>query len=159
VKDLSRLGRDLADTIIVDNSPHAYVFHPDNAVPVSTFIDNLQDQELLELLPALLQLGAACDVRPVLGPRNVAGYRPPADARLPPSPAASDAGGRSGGSSCSSSDSDSSDGGGCGGKRGRRGALSDGSSSANSSVARLTPTHSVGDMLVAAARAVEPVPV
>ena len=32
VKDLSRLGRQLARVIIVDNSPASYVFHPKNAV-------------------------------------------------------------------------------------------------------------------------------
>ena len=32
VKDLSRLGRQLARVIIVDNSPASYVFHPENAV-------------------------------------------------------------------------------------------------------------------------------
>lgn len=32
VKDLNKLGRDLQQIIIVDNSPASYVFHPDNAV-------------------------------------------------------------------------------------------------------------------------------
>lgn len=32
VKDLSRLGRDLHKTLILDNSPASYIFHPDNAV-------------------------------------------------------------------------------------------------------------------------------
>lgn len=67
VKDLSCLGRDLSQTIIVDNSPHSYVFQPANAVPISTFIDNMDDQELLELLPVLNELEHAPDVRTVLG--------------------------------------------------------------------------------------------
>ncbi|GLC38188.1 hypothetical protein PLESTB_001089900 [Pleodorina starrii] len=67
VKDLSCLGRDLSQTIIVDNSPHSYVFQPANAVPISTFIDNMDDQELLELLPVLKELEDAPDVRVVLG--------------------------------------------------------------------------------------------
>ncbi|KXZ46724.1 hypothetical protein GPECTOR_41g689 [Gonium pectorale] len=67
VKDLSCLGRDLSQTIIVDNSPHSYVFQPANAVPISTFIDNMDDQELLELLPVLNELEHAPDVRVVLG--------------------------------------------------------------------------------------------
>lgn len=32
VKDLNKLGRDLNQVVIVDNSPASYIFHPDNAV-------------------------------------------------------------------------------------------------------------------------------
>lgn len=67
VKDLSCLGRDLAHTIIVDNSPHSYVFQPSNAVPIGTFIDNMEDQELLEIMPLLLQVEQYDDVRTLLG--------------------------------------------------------------------------------------------
>lgn len=35
VKDLSRLGRDLHKTLILDNSPASYIFHPHNAVSAS----------------------------------------------------------------------------------------------------------------------------
>ncbi len=51
----------------MDNSPHSYVFQPANAVPISTFIDNMDDQELLELLPVLKELEDAPDGRVVLG--------------------------------------------------------------------------------------------
>ena len=33
-QDLSRLGRDLSQVIIIDNSPASYIFHPDNAVSI-----------------------------------------------------------------------------------------------------------------------------
>lgn len=66
VKDLACLGRELSDTIIVDNSPHSYVFQPANALPIGTFIDNMEDQELLDLLPVLQQTEFAEDVRVVL---------------------------------------------------------------------------------------------
>lgn len=36
VKDLSRLGRDLHKTLILDNSPASYIFHPHNAVSQHT---------------------------------------------------------------------------------------------------------------------------
>lgn len=49
VKDLLCLGRDMKNVIIVDNSPHSYIFQPDNAIPVSTFINNMEDNELLTL--------------------------------------------------------------------------------------------------------------
>lgn len=51
VKDLSRLGRDLSQVIIVDNSPASYIFHPDNAVPVTSWFDDMSDTELLDLIP------------------------------------------------------------------------------------------------------------
>ncbi|XP_064410537.1 CTD small phosphatase-like protein [Latimeria chalumnae] len=53
VKDLSRLGRDLSNVIIVDNSPASYIFHPENAVPVESWFDDLEDTELLDLIPFL----------------------------------------------------------------------------------------------------------
>uniref|UniRef100_A0A3P8THC9 protein-serine/threonine phosphatase n=1 Tax=Amphiprion percula TaxID=161767 RepID=A0A3P8THC9_AMPPE len=39
VKDLSRLGRDLHKTLILDNSPASYIFHPNNAVSLPVFCD------------------------------------------------------------------------------------------------------------------------
>lgn len=71
VKDLNCLGRDLSSTIIVDNSPHSYIFQPANAVPIGTFIDDMEDQELLELLPQLLQVEQVDDVRRYLGPNLI----------------------------------------------------------------------------------------
>ncbi|XP_015415248.1 PREDICTED: carboxy-terminal domain RNA polymerase II polypeptide A small phosphatase 2, partial [Myotis davidii] len=55
VKDLSRLGRDLRKTLILDNSPASYIFHPENAVPVQSWFDDMADTEALEAL--LLFLG------------------------------------------------------------------------------------------------------
>jgi len=67
VKDLQCLGRPLASTIIVDNSPHSYVFQPDNAAPIGTFIDDPADRELLDLLPVPLAVEGVADVRQHLG--------------------------------------------------------------------------------------------
>uniref|UniRef100_A0A8C4KM88 protein-serine/threonine phosphatase n=2 Tax=Dromaius novaehollandiae TaxID=8790 RepID=A0A8C4KM88_DRONO len=66
VKDLSRLGRDLHRIIIVDNSPASYIFHPDNAVPVASWFDNMADTELLDLLPFFERLSKVDDVYTVL---------------------------------------------------------------------------------------------
>lgn len=60
VKDLSKLGRDLTQVIICDNSPASYIFHPDNAVPVTSWFDDPNDSELLDLIPYLEKL-AVCD--------------------------------------------------------------------------------------------------
>lgn len=66
VKDLQCMGRSLTDVIIVDNSPHSYAFQPENAVPIGTFIDEMDDQELLECLDTLLAVERSQDVRPAL---------------------------------------------------------------------------------------------
>ncbi|XP_010248403.1 PREDICTED: carboxy-terminal domain RNA polymerase II polypeptide A small phosphatase 2-like [Nelumbo nucifera] len=50
VKDLSEVGRDLKRVVIVDDNPNAYVFQPENALPVRPFIDDLQDQELRRVI-------------------------------------------------------------------------------------------------------------
>ncbi|XP_057680043.1 CTD (carboxy-terminal domain, RNA polymerase II, polypeptide A) small phosphatase-like a isoform X1 [Corythoichthys intestinalis] len=66
VKDLSRLGRELAKVIIVDNSPASYIFHPENAVPVQSWFDDMADTELLELLPIFEGLSKEDDVYSLL---------------------------------------------------------------------------------------------
>ncbi|EIM82834.1 NIF-domain-containing protein [Stereum hirsutum FP-91666 SS1] len=66
VKDLSQLGRPIADTIILDNSPASYIFHPNNAVPVSSWFNDPHDTELTDLCPFLTDLATVDDVRGVL---------------------------------------------------------------------------------------------
>ncbi|RKF61662.1 putative plasma membrane phosphatase required for sodium stress response [Erysiphe neolycopersici] len=64
VKDLSQVGRDLRETIIIDNSPTSYIFHPQNAVPISSWFSDAHDNELLDLIPVLEDL-AGSQVRDV----------------------------------------------------------------------------------------------
>ncbi|XP_032824452.2 carboxy-terminal domain RNA polymerase II polypeptide A small phosphatase 1-like [Petromyzon marinus] len=66
VKDLSRLGRDLSQTIIIDNSPASYIFHPENAVPVGSWFDDMSDMELLDLIPLFEELGKTEDIFTIL---------------------------------------------------------------------------------------------
>ncbi|KAJ9055583.1 hypothetical protein DSO57_1002059 [Entomophthora muscae] len=66
VKDLSQLGRDLRHAIIIDNSPTSYIFHPANAVPITTWFNDLHDTELLDLIPFLTDLSNVDDVTKVL---------------------------------------------------------------------------------------------
>ncbi|EST08150.2 NLI interacting factor [Kalmanozyma brasiliensis GHG001] len=66
VKDLSQLGRDIGDTIIIDNSPASYIFHPNNAVPISSWFNDPHDTELTDLCPFLADLADVDDVRAVL---------------------------------------------------------------------------------------------
>lgn len=53
VKDLSRLGRELKDCIIIDNSPLSYLFDPNNAIGCTSWFGDEMDTELLDLLPVL----------------------------------------------------------------------------------------------------------
>ncbi|RDB16659.1 Uncharacterized protein C2F7.02c [Hypsizygus marmoreus] len=66
VKDLSQLGRPIADTIILDNSPASYIFHPNNAVPVSSWFNDPHDAELTDLIPFLADLTNVPDVTHIL---------------------------------------------------------------------------------------------
>ncbi|OBZ85131.1 Uncharacterized protein C2F7.02c [Choanephora cucurbitarum] len=66
VKDLSQLGRDLASTLILDNSPASYIFHNSNAVPVSTWFNDPHDTELTDLVAFLEDLTVVDDVQMVL---------------------------------------------------------------------------------------------
>lgn len=63
IKDLSVLDRDLSSTIIIDNSPNSYLFHPENAIDCSSFIDDLRDRELDQIGSFLTGIRDAKDVR------------------------------------------------------------------------------------------------
>ncbi|KAL3463366.1 NIF-domain-containing protein [Aspergillus heterothallicus] len=51
-----KVGRDLRDTIIIDNSPTSYIFHPQHAIPISSWFSDAHDNELLDLIPVLEDL-------------------------------------------------------------------------------------------------------
>eukprot|EP00919_Chromeraceae_sp_WS-2016_P058120 GHVR01137883.1.p1 GENE.GHVR01137883.1~~GHVR01137883.1.p1 ORF type:complete len:159 (+),score=8.22 GHVR01137883.1:605-1081(+) len=66
VKDLARLGRRLEEVIIVDNSPLAYGLQPDNAIPIKSWFDDVNDRELYDLVPILEALSMVDDLPAVL---------------------------------------------------------------------------------------------
>ena len=66
IKDLSKLGWDLKDVIIVDNCPAAYFFQPENGIPIPTWIDDIDDRKLFELCLLLEPLSYINDVRDVI---------------------------------------------------------------------------------------------
>lgn len=58
VKDLSKLGRNMNEIIIIDvnstqNSPIAYSRQPENGLPISSFFGEEGDKELIRLIPIL----------------------------------------------------------------------------------------------------------
>jgi RNA polymerase II subunit A small phosphatase-like protein len=53
VKDLSRLGRPIENTILLDNNPDCYLFQPENAIPINSWYDDESDQDLEHVLGIL----------------------------------------------------------------------------------------------------------
>lgn len=56
IKNLSQIGRQLSDIIILDNSPASYIFHPQHAIPISSWFSDTHDNELLDIIPLLEDL-------------------------------------------------------------------------------------------------------
>ena len=56
VKDLSRIGRDMAKTIIVDNVAENFQLQPDNGIFIKSWFDDQNDTALSELAPLLKQI-------------------------------------------------------------------------------------------------------
>jgi len=69
-KDLSIISKDLGNVIIVDNSPSAYKYFPDNAIPIKSYFGEVDDLHLLGLLPILDCLRFCGDVRNILHREN-----------------------------------------------------------------------------------------
>mmetsp|Transcript_11875 Transcript_11875/g.13418 ORF Transcript_11875/g.13418 Transcript_11875/m.13418 type:complete len:105 (-) Transcript_11875:36-350(-) len=68
IKDLSLLGRDLAKTLILDNLYESFLSQPHNGILVKSWYDDMDDTELLTLLPFLKGLveDEVPDIRDVL---------------------------------------------------------------------------------------------
>ncbi|CAI2387072.1 unnamed protein product [Moneuplotes crassus] len=66
VKDLSKLGRDLKDCVIIDNTPNCYRLQKRNALPILSWFEDPRDRELDKLLPILKKLAKVEDVRPYI---------------------------------------------------------------------------------------------
>ena len=66
VKDLGRLGRKVDHIIILDNSPASYYFHLENAVPCTSWFDDMDNKELLEMIPFFEELSSSEDIYSLL---------------------------------------------------------------------------------------------
>ena len=65
VKDLSIFNKDLKDIIIIDNNPVSYALHKNNGIPILTWIDNPNDNELLKLIPILKYMSMAIKLQKI----------------------------------------------------------------------------------------------
>jgi CTD small phosphatase-like protein 2 len=53
VKDLSKIGRPLEKTIIIDNIADNFILQKDNGIFIKSWYDDPKDTELRELIPLL----------------------------------------------------------------------------------------------------------
>lgn len=68
MKDLRIIrDRDLANVVLVDNSIVSFAFNLDNGVPISAFIRQKHDEELLYLVSYLEEVYSYPDVREQIG--------------------------------------------------------------------------------------------
>ncbi len=63
VKDMSVLGRDQKDTILIDNSPTSYMLQPECGLPILSWYDDKNDSVLLDYIPLLVEMAKLHDVR------------------------------------------------------------------------------------------------
>lgn len=63
-KDLSIINKDYKDLIIIDNNPASYSFNKENGIPIKSWFDDPNDNELIKLIPFMKFLGKVFDVRP-----------------------------------------------------------------------------------------------
>ena len=66
IKDLRKVGRDLKDTIIIDNNPISYLYNKENGIPILTWHSSQSDNELMKLIPLLEILSKCDDVRNII---------------------------------------------------------------------------------------------
>ena len=66
IKDLFKVTNDLRNVIIIDNNPSSYATNEDNGIPIKTWYDDLNDNELQKLIPLLKYLSNVNDVRNII---------------------------------------------------------------------------------------------
>ena len=66
IKDLLKVSNDLSNVIIIDNNPSSYATNEDNGIPIKTWYDDLNDNELQKLIPLLKYLSNVNDVRNII---------------------------------------------------------------------------------------------
>jgi len=56
IKDLSKIGRELNKTIIVDNIAENFLLQRDNGIFIRTWYDDMADTDLRDLIPLLKEI-------------------------------------------------------------------------------------------------------
>lgn len=65
-KDINIIGSPLEKTVLIDDSPMNFGFHPENGLQILPFTGNLEDSELPKLFQFLINLISYTDVRMLL---------------------------------------------------------------------------------------------
>jgi RNA polymerase II subunit A small phosphatase-like protein len=63
VKDMSQLGRNMKDAVIIDNSPTSYMLQPECGIPIVSWYDDMSDRALYDYIPFLIELSKVNDMR------------------------------------------------------------------------------------------------
>ena len=66
IKDLNQFGNNFKDIIIIDNNPISFIMNRDNGLPIMTWYENMNDDELIKFIPLLEFLSKTEDVRPII---------------------------------------------------------------------------------------------
>mmetsp|Transcript_25983 Transcript_25983/g.49015 ORF Transcript_25983/g.49015 Transcript_25983/m.49015 type:complete len:337 (+) Transcript_25983:41-1051(+) len=66
LKDLTVLNRPLESMVLVDNSPHAFGYQPNNGIPIESWFDDPEDKELWKLERFLRRIKDVEDVRNIV---------------------------------------------------------------------------------------------
>ena len=53
IKDLNQFGNNFKDIIIIDNNPISFIMNRDNGLPIMTWYENMNDDELIKFIPLL----------------------------------------------------------------------------------------------------------
>jgi len=66
IKDLSIIPRSLKDIIIIDNLPDSYLRHPNNGLPIRSWVGDPEDVAFEKMISVLQILKTIDDVRPFI---------------------------------------------------------------------------------------------
>ena len=62
-KDMSQIGRNSKDAIIIDNSPTSYMLQPEQGLPILSWYDDPHDRALFDYIPVLAEMSKMNDMR------------------------------------------------------------------------------------------------